>query len=123
MITHGSSHRDDRISGVFLRAIGALAIATRELEQLRTADVSENASWHEFAEHLLQSSQAVVEGASGTTFAGNTIAILREGVRVPIELDYIERLSIKIQRHVRVGRALGLTERDEQADDSLSRTA
>jgi hypothetical protein len=104
--------RDDHVNSVFLRAIGALALASHELDQLRHSGAAVDDAWHEFAAHLAQGAGAVMDGAAGSSFPGNTISILRDGVHVAVDEQFIEKLTDKIRRHVRVGRALGLAETD-----------
>lgn len=110
---HSAPTSPDRVDGVFLRAIGRLSLASFELAAIRVesdATHSGRAAWNEFADHLADAAEAVREGACGSSFPGNTIAILRHGVRVPVDVDYVDRLAEKIDRHIRVGRALGVDE-------------
>jgi hypothetical protein len=113
--------REERLNTPFIRAIGCLAMASFELQLLmpaagETAEQSRR-SWGEFAEHLLANSTAVMEGACGSTFPGNTISIVRDGVQVAVEVDYIEKLTERMRRHVKIGHALGV------GDEELSLTA
>jgi hypothetical protein len=106
---------DDHVNSVFLRAIGALTLADHELEALRAAGGVDDA-WHDFAQHLHQSVEGVLDGAAGSSFPGNTISILRDGVHVAVDEQFIAKLTEKIHRHVRVGRALGVDEAPVQND-------
>lgn len=111
-----SRPHDDHVNSVFLRAIGALTLADHELESLRTAGTGADDAWHDFAEHLHRSVEGVLEGAAGSSFPGNTISILRDGVHVAVDEQFIAKLTEKIHRHVRVGRALGVDEATADAD-------
>ena len=108
---------DDHGNPVFLRSIGALVLASYELDALRASAASADDAWHEFAEHLHQSVEGVLEGAAGSNFPGNTISIVRDGVHVAVDEHFIDKLTEKIHRHVRVGHALGV---DETQSDSIS---
>lgn len=117
-IRHAHSSSTDRVDGVLLRSLGRLSLATWDLAAVRCGSLGSTggaSAWKEFADHLADAADAVREGACGSSYAGNTIAVLRHGVRVPVDVDYIDRLSEKIDRHVRVGRALGVA--DIGADD------
>jgi hypothetical protein len=101
----------------FLRAIGAMTIAARELETLRNEAagapagvlVGDSEGWIRFADHLLGQRDAVLDAAATSTFPGNTLSIEAEaGVRIAIEPDYIDKLAHKMERHARIGAALGI---------------
>jgi hypothetical protein len=108
-----SHPHDDRVNTVFLRAIGALSLASHELDRLRASGAGDDA-WHEFADHLHRSVEGVLDGAAGSTFPGNTISILRDGVHVAVDEHFIDKLTDKVHRHVKVGLLLGVDE--SQAD-------
>lgn len=106
---------DDRVNVVFLRALGCLAMASHELQTLRSQaqPVAEFEQWSTFADGLLESSRSIMAGACGSQFAGNTIAVLRQGVSVPVGPDHVDRLTERLRRHTTTGRLLGV----EGADD------
>jgi hypothetical protein len=103
-----TGYRDDRINSVFLRSIGRITLACWELREIRdSGDLHDNAPWVEFADHLIHSCDAIVEGAVSSTLAGNTISILRDGVRIAVDEQHIDKVAEKVQRHIQVARALG----------------
>jgi len=112
---------DERVNSVFIKAIGSLALASYDLQSLRAARIesAESETWDQFARHLLGSSLAVVEGAAGSQFAGNTITVRRDGSLVPVGPDHVDKLTTRIRQHVRVGIAMGIGER-EGSDLSLT---
>jgi hypothetical protein len=118
--------REERLNTPFLRSIGALSIASFELRLLAPAadeTVEQGlAPWTEFTHHLLTSAHAIMEGACGSTFPGNTIAIRRDGVQLAIEPEYIDKLTERMHRHAKIGRALGAGDR-AAADEGMSLTA
>lgn len=116
-----SPAREERLNTPFLRSIGALSIATFEL-RLLTPSAAEAVepglkAWTEFADHLLAAAHSVVEGACGSTFPGNTISIRRDGVQIAVDPDYVDRLTDKIHRHVKIGHALGAGERASSSEE------
>jgi hypothetical protein len=121
-----SPAREERLNTPFLRSIGALSIASFELRML-TPSAAETVepglkAWTEFADHLLATAHAVMEGACGSTFPGNTISIRRDGVQVAVDPEYLDKLTEKMHRHVKIGHALGAGER-AGAGEELSLTA
>lgn len=120
---NSKQRRTDRVNPVFLRAIGRMSLASCDLEAQRArleAGSEALSSWSAFADQLIEGAQAVREGACASNFAGNTIALVRQGTRVPVDVDYVDRLSDKIQHHVRVGQAIGIGESDERSAPVLT---
>lgn len=125
MSTRIAVAQSDRVDGPFLRVIGSLALETHELRRLRSSLPETPADtnllgWCRFADHLIETVTAVLDGAASSTGKSSTIPMRRDGVLVPVSLDYLTKLATKVQRHARVALAMGIGGGDPADDLSLA---